>query len=211
MNIKDTVQSLEENQGFLPQGPLEEKRIKCLDLMNKVKSNIQEANILMGTSGTTLDINPSQPGRKAATKRKHAADPIPDDIKNMRVLGRFEPDALQCQCGKQFESDKYLIRHKAKHIDTSSYLCSICMETGYKFKDFKTLWRHFRQIHLGLWYYKCDTCSKGFDEVGNLMSHLSKEHNRKSNITCPHCKKEMTTTRHVQYHLAGGHCPNYKP
>ena len=107
----------------------------------------------------------------------------------------------QCICGLDFDSWEKLVEHRSNH-PKNSFVCSwkykvgeLLEPCGEEFKNSNSMWRHYRSVHLGKFYYcavKGCTCGKlggkyGSDNSDQVKKHMNDVHKIDSDLQCPKC------------------------
>ena len=133
------------------------------------------------------------------------------DLEMVKVEKSAGTVVFSCEeCGKQYEYEGQLKRHKISHksglanLSTTEgevFTCSLCAE---KFKSSKTLGKHLLRTHGE--GFTCSQCSEQFETSVGLAKHLSKTHGiedlAKPKLLCTDCDKTFSLawklTKHKQ-------------
>ena len=156
-----------------------------------------------------LDTGASLPSvrkRKQAEETEDTEQPPPKHLAD----GSDRCDTVmmpkQCHCGKVFESDNNLKRHIGILHKNDYWQCSgdMFFDDGstehcrHIAVDRFALWRHYRSIHQGRYFYYCDVqgCNYGVDEETEIPKHKLEKHNKQPKkddpaIICQNCKKVL--------------------
>ena len=116
-------------------------------------------------------------------KRKHE-----NDFKLSEPFANIKNDKLETdinmsgkkykcnKCNRRFLTGKKLKKHMKSHSVTGSgeHECEVCQK---RFPSSSSLILH-RNIHLEEKPFNCDDCDKGFNQKGNLKSHIQKYHGK---------------------------------
>ena len=108
----------------------------------------------------------------------------------------------QCICGLDFDSWDKLVQHRSNH-PKNSFVCSWKYKDGdelepcgEEFKNSNSMWRHYRSVHLGKFYFYCAVkgCTSGklggkygSDNSDQVKKHMNDIHKIDSNLQCPKC------------------------
>ncbi|XP_044729591.1 zinc finger protein OZF-like [Chrysoperla carnea] len=92
--------------------------------------------------------------------------------------------------------------HKQKPV----YSCTECGKTYDVFTTFK---KHVKK-HRNKYSFKCEICSRYFNQPYLLKNHMRSCHSNDRNYTCPKCGKTYKTSDYLQKHLKF-HEPDLKP
>ncbi|KAM6965783.1 uncharacterized protein LKV04_018288 [Tautogolabrus adspersus] len=102
-------------------------------------------------------------------------------------------------CGKTFDNDRNLHRHKKMHTGVEDFTCQECGKTFHRSDH---LIVHVR-THSGEKPYHCDVCGKAFSQSQNLTIH-KRSHSGERPYHCVHCGKLFNTSSllkiHMRYH-----------
>ena len=117
--------------------------------------------------------------------------------------------ALQCVCGKIFESKQFLDLHIGrKHKE--NFCCSgKVVEKGKEYDcsfvttDRNSMWTHFHTLHLNIWCNYCVilTCSFGHDELSAVLKHQHDKHRMNTGLLCTRCNKVFSQSGKLKDHL----------
>ena len=117
--------------------------------------------------------------------------------------------ALQCVCGKIFESKNFLNLHIAwKHKDNFSCSGKV-VERGKEYDcsfvstDRNSMWTHFRTLHLNIWCNYCvvPTCTFGWDELSAVLKHQHDKHGMDTGLLCTKCNKVFSQSGKLKDHM----------
>ena len=117
--------------------------------------------------------------------------------------------ALQCVCGKIFETKHFLNLHIAqKHKENFSCSGKV-FEDGKQYDcsfvstDRNSMWTHFRTIHLNIWCNYCvvPMCNFGWDELSAVLKHQHDKHGMDMGLTCTKCKKVFSQSGKLKDHM----------
>eukprot|EP00058_Branchiostoma_floridae_P004740 XP_002590228.1 hypothetical protein BRAFLDRAFT_233447 [Branchiostoma floridae] len=97
-------------------------------------------------------------------------------------------------CGKTFQSNKYLARHKRWH--DGEYKCTRC---DANFHDNSSLKSHITFIHYGK-LLECAQCDKKFKSAGGLRKHQQLHSPKTQKCTVDKCDREFTAAAPLYYH-----------
>jgi hypothetical protein len=97
-------------------------------------------------------------------KREASLDPedVPlSNIKNLKRKLSLPPRKGQVPPSKKLSPEK-------EETDIEEYNCDICEEA---FEDFKTLTKHFMDVHNSLMVFRCKKCFNRFEDSKSLKKH----------------------------------------
>ena len=108
----------------------------------------------------------------------------------------------QCVCSLDFDSWENLVEHWSNH-PKNSFVCSwkykvgeLSEPCGEEFKNSNSMWRHYRLVHLGKFYFYCAVkgCTSGkhegkygSDNSDQVKKHMNDVHKIDSDLQCPKC------------------------
>ena len=163
------------------------------------------------TTTTTMATAPSQMTTRSQTAVASTSmggtstEPAPKlaHCKSIKLL------ALQCVCGKVFESKQFLDLHIGrKHKE--NFCCSgKVVEGGKEYDcsfvstDRNSMWTHFRTLHLNIWCNYCVilTCSFSHDELSAVLKHQHDKHGMNTGLLCTRCNKVFSQLGKLKDHL----------
>ena len=165
---------------------------------SQMTTRSQTAVASTSTGGTSTDPaskDPASTGTGAAPKLAHR--------KSIKL------PALQCVCGKIFESKQFLDLHIGwKHKE--NFCCSgKVVERGKEYDcsfvstDRNSMWTHFRMLHLNIWCNYCviPTCLFGHDELSAVLKHQHDKHGMNTGLLCTRCNKVFSQSGKLKDHL----------
>lgn len=86
--------------------------------------------------------------------------------------------------------------HMNDHSKEDVYSCHLCdYTTPFKY----ALLSHINRIHLRKFYYNCETCGRGFNDL-NIFKEHNNEHLGIKPIICVVCKKEFAYSKNMRAH-----------
>ena len=117
--------------------------------------------------------------------------------------------ALQCMCGKVFESKQYLDLHIGRKHKQNFSCSGRVVEHGKEYDcsfvttDRNSMWTHFRTLHLNIWCNYCviQTCSFGRDELSAVLKHQHDKHGMSTGLMCTRCNKFFSQSGKLKDHL----------
>ena len=117
--------------------------------------------------------------------------------------------ALQCVCGKVFESKQYLDLHIGRKHKQNFSCSGRVVERGKEYDcsfvttDRNSMWTHFRTLHLNIWCNYCviPTCSFGRDELSAVLKHQHDKHGMSTGLMCTRCNKFFSQSGKLKDHL----------
>ena len=128
----------------------------------------------------------------------------------------------QCICGIEFDKFENLQLHKGAVHSKNTFTCSGYFRKGQEMKrcdfctrDEGTMWRHYRTIHLGLYYHYCDQvgCTYGWrknrygnDSLTSVKKHKQDVHKIDGALKCPICGYVASEKYKLKRHTK--HCEN---
>ena len=108
----------------------------------------------------------------------------------------------QCVYGLDFDSWDNLLWHQSNH-PKNSFVCSwkykvreLLEPCGEEFKNSNSMWRHYRSVHLGKFYFYCAVkgCTSGkhggkygSNNSDQVKKHMNNVHKIDSNLQCLKC------------------------
>ncbi|KAL7676091.1 hypothetical protein ACOME3_002347 [Neoechinorhynchus agilis] len=98
-------------------------------------------------------------------------------------------------CGKGFDRQSLLIRHKRIHTGVKPFECAICKRP---FSTSSSLNTHIR-IHYGIKPCRCEVCGKQFTAGSNLYYHQL-THKENKPHKCSDCEKSFSTPSELKCH-----------
>jgi KRAB domain-containing zinc finger protein len=108
-------------------------------------------------------------------------------------------------CGRKFHLKTNFNRHKLKHTEERSQMCSIC---GSTFKSLPDLKRHVEGVHdksrKKVYQYKCDVCNKHFYMKSHLTEHMY-SHSTEKTFKCSLCDLALKSPQNLNRHLRKVH------
>lgn len=121
-----------------------------------------------------------------------------------KKINKSSPDKsnenIQCeQCHECFSTKSNLIRHvRTQHTDfRKMYQCHLC---EIQVTTYSGLKMHIKCRHLNLREYKCDYCSKAFNQKKTLASHLMQHSNIRIYV-CDKCGKGFSDQRRLNVRI----------
>ena len=160
---------------------------------SQMTTRLQTAVASTSTAGTSTD--PALTGT--------GADPQLAHRKSIKL------PALQCVCGKVFESKQFLDLHIGwKHKENFCCLGKV-VEWGKEYDcyfvstDRNSMWTHFRTLHLNIWCNYCviPTCTFGHDELSAVLKHQHDKHGMNTGLLCTRCNKVFSQSGKLKDHL----------
>ena len=117
--------------------------------------------------------------------------------------------ALQCVCGKIFESKQFLDLHIGRKHKENFSCSGKVVEKGKEYDcsfvttDRNSMWTHFRMLHLNIWCNYCviPTCSFGRDELSAVLKHQHDKHGMNTGLLCTRCNKVFSQSGKLKDHL----------
>ena len=117
--------------------------------------------------------------------------------------------ALQCVCGKVFESKQFLDlhigwKHKENFCCSGKVVeCSKEYDCSFISTDRNSMWTHFRMLHLNIWCNYCviPTCLFGRDELSAVLKHWHDKHGMNTGLLCTRCNKVFSQSGKLKDHL----------
>ena len=110
----------------------------------------------------------------------------------------------QCVCGYEFEMFEHLCAHRGLAYENNSFKCAgkrvldgvatPCLE---EFHTPSSMWRHYRTVHLGHYYFYCrvkdctlgkEGSTYGSDSKVQVQKHMHEKHGIQSSMKCPRCE-----------------------
>ena len=123
----------------------------------------------------------------------------------------------QCVCGIDYATWDQLLQHRGLIHENNSYTCSWIYEDGdelvpcgEEFTTDNSMWRHYRSVHLGKFYYYCSVkgCTSGkngekygADGADQVKKHMHEIHHMQSDLKCPRCSYVAGSKYHLREHL----------
>lgn len=100
------------------------------------------------------------------------------------------------QCGKKFCTLKKLNRHKKTHLP-SKHHCNVCG----KYYATKKVLRIHKLQHSGLRPYRCDLCSRTFQDPSAALRHQKTHNSKRHRFSCVECKRSFSRVDTLKGHL----------
>ncbi|XP_065075760.1 zinc finger protein 16-like [Ochlerotatus camptorhynchus] len=129
------------------------------------------------------------------------------NLQRHKELGHDKPSDNVCSiCDKQFKSKENLWHHWRIHNKVETHECESCKKAGkrYKFRDLKTLRRHFKisEMHNGERKYKCsyEGCKRAYAHKPDLQRHEQTVHRGIRPFLCEVCNKGFVRNRDLRLH-----------
>ena len=107
----------------------------------------------------------------------------------------------QCVCGIEYDSWEELLQHRGLIHANNSFVCTWryqegdeVVPCGEEFDKENSMWRHYRSVHLGKFYFYCAVkgCTSGknggkygADGVDAVKKHMHEVHKLQSDLKCP--------------------------
>jgi hypothetical protein len=141
----------------------------------------------------------------------------PEQVEYHRRCHREDSGSFQCaEVGCEVSSEKW--REMATHLwrrhgrDCDMLLCALC--NNYRTMYPKILEAH-NQTHLNLKQYRCDVCSKGFNQMSQLKNHAVIHLDKSNELTpipswakpkqCDICQKMFSDSKSLKKHVQAIH------
>ena len=148
-----------------------------------------------GTSTDPASKDPASTGTGAAPKLAHR--------KSIKL------PALQCVCGKIFESKQFLDLHIGRKHKENFSCSGKVVERGKEYDcsfistDRNSMWTHFQMLHLNIWCNYCVilTCSFGRDELLAVLKYQYDKHRMNTGLLCTRCNKVFSQSGKLEDHL----------
>lgn len=100
------------------------------------------------------------------------------------------------QCGKSFNRQQDLRKHRATHLTERPFACSVC---GHSFRLKQTLLSHLK-VHDGERPFSCTQCGKCFGQRQHVKTHW-RVHTGEKPFACTTCGKRYTQKQPLINHL----------
>lgn len=94
----------------------------------------------------------------------------------------------------------------ASEAQSRVFVCEMCPSAFGKASALKS---HINSVHLKMYRFFCDVCSKGFAVKEHCIDHTNMHNNIKAH-QCPNCSRSFTFKTHLRRHLRFGVCNKYK-
>ncbi|KAJ8943809.1 hypothetical protein NQ318_020881 [Aromia moschata] len=104
-------------------------------------------------------------------------------------------------CNQKFRKAYDLGIHSASHSEDKQFRCPLCT---YKTAKRTGLLIHINYVHLKKFYYICETCGKGFNDMLLYKEH-NNEHLGLKPFSCIVCAKSFTYSRYLLTHQVRSH------
>ena len=104
-------------------------------------------------------------------------------------------------CSKEFSRIGDLKEHyKRMHVQTRTHKCEVC-DGYFPSRELKKI--HFSRVHANEINdtEKCDLCTKVFNSVGGLKSHMINFHDRNKTYKCHTCERFFHTNGNLTKHI----------
>ncbi|XP_021237854.1 zinc finger protein 32-like isoform X2 [Numida meleagris] len=127
-------------------------------------------------------------------RHRHRRDPRAHGEGQAATAERQRPE-----CGRRFEDERSLSRHRAQHGEERPFACGLC-ERRFSWKE--SLQLHLRS-HAPERRHKCPQCGRAFSRSGNLLVH-QRVHTGERPYACAQCDKafcnKASLTTHRRLH-----------
>ena len=153
-----------------------------------------ETSMTVTTTTTTMATAPLQMTTRSQTAvaSTSTGGTSTEDAPQLAHRNSIILPALQCVCGKVFESKEFLDLHIGrKHKENFCCLGKV-VEGGKEYDcsfvstDRNSMWTHFRTLHLNIWCNYCviPTCTFGRDELSAVLKHQHNKHGMNTGLLC---------------------------
>ena len=148
---------------------------------SQMTTRSQTAVASTSTAGTSTDPASKDPASKDPASTGTGDAPDAPQLAHRKSI---KLPALQCVCGKIFESKQFLDLHIGRKHKENFSCSGKVVEKGKEYDcafittDSNSMWTHFRMLHLNIWCNYCviPTCSFGRDELSAVLKHQHDKH-----------------------------------
>ncbi|XP_018335289.1 zinc finger protein 235-like [Agrilus planipennis] len=124
-----------------------------------------------------------------------------DEIKQHVSLHK---DRFTCStCNVQFEEPYEYATHVNVHTGNIDFKCPLC--DAYQTASRNSLLIHINTYHLKRYYYRCNTCGKGFNDCVQFKEHTNNVHQGLRPFKCVVCGKDFVFSTYLHTHQIRNH------